>query len=353
MHCHRLTSCLMLLSCLLVLLTGCEREPAGQYVEISGTDDAQKQGMRLVSLAPALSQMVVDLGQSNLLVGVARNDDAAPVGLPIVGDIMDINSEALLATKPTHVLLMLTKEGVPARLKELADRANFQIIAYPSPLSMEEIGLILLDENEFMAGLTGQNPTTGKTPSLGTVLNQQIRAQQLKLTMLMRLGKLGQLTARESRPRVLLVLGTNPLMAVGPGTVHHQLLTTINANNAAGEATVGAPTFDREKLLDILPEVVVFLSPKAAELGDLTTDPRLAIFKGLAIPAVENKRIALVNEPTGMLPSTSIDRVAAALTKAVYPHLAAQVDALMREDFFAGDATNTPTPAATPAPVAP
>ncbi len=343
----------MMLSCLVSLMLGCEREPAAQYIELKG-DDA-KQGMRLVSLAPALSQMVVDLGQSNLLVGVARNDDAAPVGLPIVGDIMDINSEALLATKPTHVLLMLTKEGVPPRLKELAQRGNFEIVAYPSPLSIDEIGLVLLDENEFVAGLTGQSPSAGKTPSLGTVLNQQIRAQQVKLTMLMRLGKLGQLTARESRPRVLLVLGTNPLMAVGPGTVHHQLLTTINASNAAGDAKVGAPTFDRERLLEILPEVVVFLAPKAAELGDMASDPRLAVFKGLAIPAVENNRIALANEPTGMLPSTSVDRVAAALTKAIYPHLAAQVDELMREDFFASEAA-PPTPAATtpaPEPVAP
>ncbi|NJL30995.1 MAG: hypothetical protein HC898_04855 [Phycisphaerales bacterium] len=286
MH-HRYLTLLLLTFCMSLLLAGCD-DSASQYVEI--TDRDKRPAMRLVTLAPALSQMIVDIDQAHLLAGVSRSDDAAPVGLPIVGDIMDIQSEALLAAKPTHVLIMLTKEGVPTRLQDLARRSDFQIVAYPSPTSMAEIGTILLDEAEFVTGLTGIAPpappatapsTTGgseptppavteqaKTPSIGTLLNQPLRAQRVKLTMLMRLGKLGQLTAEQKRPRVLLVLGTNPVMVVGPNTVHHQLLTTLNALNAAGDASVGAPTYDRENCLKQRPMSLCCFRPKPLTWGN-------------------------------------------------------------------------------------
>ncbi|NJL30996.1 MAG: hypothetical protein HC898_04860 [Phycisphaerales bacterium] len=53
----------------------------------------------------------------------------------------------------------------------------------------------------------------------------------------------------------------------------------------------------------------------------------------------------LVNHPLAMLPSSSIDRVAAELAKAIYPDLAVQIDSLMKEDFF----SDTDPPAASPA----
>ena len=42
--------------------------------------------MRLVTLAPALTQMVIDLDEANALVGIAENDMVAPPGLPVVGN---------------------------------------------------------------------------------------------------------------------------------------------------------------------------------------------------------------------------------------------------------------------------
>ena len=70
---------------------------------------------------------------------------------------------------------------------------------------------------------------------------------------------------------MLMVIGVNPLMASGPGTVHDELLSYCGARNAAGNALVGAPVYDKERLLDANPGVVLFLLPQAAALGSIVT----------------------------------------------------------------------------------
>ena len=89
---------------------------------------------------------------------------------------------------------------------------------------------------------------------------------------------------------------------------------------------MAAPTFDREKLLSIKPDVILIFDPKGQPLGDIDADSRLADFKGLEIPAVTQGRIVLIDDAGAMLPSSRIDRIAATLAKAIHPGLEAKLD---------------------------
>lgn len=329
---------------LAAVVGGCGRSPE-EGGPLTGEGPMEEQVPRIVTLAPALTQMVVDLGLEQWLVGVSRHDEAAPPGVPVVGDILDLNMEALLSVRPTHVLAMQTREGLPGPLKELAEQGRFALASWPSPQSIEEVGQILLDERELL----GEGERVERA-SLGAILGVRERAMEVKLRMMSRLAQLSRLTASRSsaRPRVLLVLGTDPLGAVGPGTVHHQLLTTVNAINALEEAGSGYVVLEREKLLAINPDVILLLLPGAPGLGSLEKDARLAVFRGLEITAVQKRQIRLVAEPGILLPSSNLDRIAAALAAGIWPELKPEIDQILQVSPWAEKAGAEAPPSQTP-----
>jgi vitamin B12 transport system substrate-binding protein len=276
-------------------------------------------GPRLVTIAPALSQMVVDLGLADEIVGVAEYETAAPPGLPVVGNYNAVSTEILLSIRPTHVLMMVGPGGPPGRLSGLAKDGLFELHTFPFPLSIGDIGRVLYDEA----------PADGAGPSLGEALGVPGRAMALKMRMLRELAAIGSLTADLDKPTVLLVIGTGPVMVSGPGTVHDELLGFAGALNAAGDATVTAPEYGRESLLALSPQVILFLQPDSPGLKD--GDPRLASFAGLPIPAMEDGRVSVINDPLVLLPSTSITRICAEMAKAIHPEVARQIDRAMAE----------------------
>jgi vitamin B12 transport system substrate-binding protein len=297
-------------------IAGCAEESPPPSV----TDEPNETRPRLVTVAPALSQMIVELGLSDSIVGVAEYETAAPPGLPIVGNYTAVNVELLLATRPTHVLMMVGPGGPPTRLSDLAGQGLFELHTFPFPLSIQDISRVLYDELSVEdAG-----------PSLGEALGVPEAALALKLRMLRQLAAISSITKPLDKPSVLLVIGTRPVMVCGPGTVHDELLGFVGALNAAADATVTAPEYDRESLLALSPEVVLFLQPNAPELKD--GDPRLATFADLPIPAIQSGRMHVINDPLVLLPSTSITRICAEMAKAIHPEIADQIDRVMAGD---------------------
>lgn len=277
------------------------------------------QSPRLVTLAPALSQMLVDLGLAEAIVGVSEHDAAAPQGLPVVGNYTAVDTEALLSIQPTHVLMMAGPAGAPPRLQELADEGLFELSVFPFPLSIRDIERVLQDDNP------------SDPHDLGTALGMTQQAMALKLRLLKQLAAIQAVTAGRDKPMVLLVLGTEPtVLASGPGTVHDELLGFAGGLNAVVDAAVTAPEYDRESLLAIKPDVVLLLMPNAPALTQ--GDARLAVFEGLPIPAVEQGCVYLLNDPLILLPSTSVGHVCAEMAKAIHPDLADAIDAAVTQD---------------------
>ncbi len=310
---------LLLVLCGAAGASGCDRQPAPEST--APASDASRPttaALRIISLAPALSQMIIDLGLGEQLVGVASFDDAAPHGLPVVGNFLEVNTERLLALRPTHVLTMAGQKGVPDQLYALQKQLGFQLGAWDYPPHVHEAMDVLWQEGQ---------------PSVGSVLERPEQAKALRARTLAQLEALQKLTADQVRPRVLLVLGVGPVMACGPGTVFNDLLVDyVGGVNAAEEASITAPVYDREKLLLLQPEVILLLEPNAPPLGDLATDDRLREFRGLDLPAVQAGRIALLNDPLVYLPTTTLPRVAAAMARAIHPQLADKIDQLQRPD---------------------
>lgn len=293
---------------------------------------------KVVTFAPALTQMLRDLKMEDQLVGVSENDDAAPKSLPVVGNFLSPDAEKLVKIKPTHVLMMVGLEGPPARIVELSKSLGFELVAYRYPASFLEIGDILAE-----SPVSTTEPSAVNAPeSLGKLFKRETMAKTLKYSMLARLTRIADAVKSDQDPSVLVVIGTGPLMASGPKTVFDDVLPFAGGRNAAWDSRVPAPTYDREKLLTVKPEVILLVQPNGMPLKSIEEDSRLAELRGLDIPAVKNNRVHLVNDPLAMLPSTSLPRVVAAMAKAIHPSRAKAIDEAMSSPIVAGRSTTAP-----------
>lgn len=293
---------------------------------------------KIVTFAPALTQMLRDLKMDDQIVGVGENDDAAPKGLPVVGNFLSPDAEKLVKIKPTHVLMMVGLEGPPARIVELSKSLGFELITYRYPASFWEVGDILAES---------QTPATEPAvvvlpPSLGKVFKRETQARVLRHSMLERLTRIANAVKSDQEPSVLVVIGTGPLMASGPKTVFDDVLPFAGGRNAAWDSRVPAPTYDREKLLTVKPDVILLVQPNGAPLKSVDEDSRLAELRGLDIPAVKNNRVHLINDPLAMLPSSSLPRVVAAIAKAIHPSRAKAIDEALSSSIVAGKPATAP-----------
>lgn len=271
--------------------------------------------LRVVSLSPALTQIAVDLGRADWIVGVATYDSALPMA-PQVGNYLAPNLEALLSLRPDLLLVMAGKEGVHPQLAQLVKRQSLRLASFPVPHSVKDV-LALIGGTEGRGGL-------------GAVLGAQERAAEFAAELRASLDALRAVTSRAPVRRVLLVINTHPLWASGPDTVEDDLLSCCGGVNALQDARTVAVAVDRERLLAAQPQVVVLLSANAPPLDSLNSDPRLAEFRGLDIPAMRDGRIVLLSDPKVMLvQSSALRTIAVQLAKAIHPELSDQIDAAL------------------------
>jgi ABC-type Fe3+-hydroxamate transport system substrate-binding protein len=114
--------------------------------------------------------------------------------------------------------------------------------------------------------------------------------------------------------RVLLLFGTSPAGALGPGSYHHEILVGLGASPAI---TRGAPfmTLDKEDLLHLAPEAIILIQPRWPGTPEGARDPealrgRLRKLAALDLPALRTGRVALIDDPMALVPGTNLVEVA-------------------------------------------
>lgn len=335
----------------------------GSQVQLPEGDD-QGPGLRIVSLSPALTQMIEVMDGGSAIVGVDDSHEQVFPNLdkPTVGSYSQLRTEMIIGLRPTHVVTLAGQEGPPEALTRLAETAGFKLVTFPYPTSVRDVRAIMIGE---VVGAGAEQRLISERSIAGILGNDS--GFMTANDMLEQLGRIGTLSDRVAtpgrKPRVLLVFALEPrIQASGPETVLHDVLTQYaggynaaipdlkplspaqiaaitdpekrrEAIMAASEdpaKKVGpAPTFDRERLLEAKPDVILLLLPGAPPLKPISEDPRLANLRGLDIPAVTQSRVVLIDDATVQLPGVTLPVIAAKMTKAIYPELAEEIDALL------------------------
>jgi len=191
---------------------------------------------RVVSLAPSLSEIVVELGAADLLVGVLDGGErpAALATLPSVGQYGQLNIERLLSLKPDLILLWPGSVG-PAQREQL-QRLNIPVYV-AEPHSLEQ----LATQVQAIAGQLGR-------AAAGRQLAAQLRQ---------RLAELRQRYQRAEPLRVFYQVWNQPLYTVGGGQIISDALSVCGARNVFDDLTLPAPQVSIESVLQRDPELIL------------------------------------------------------------------------------------------------
>ena len=233
--------------------------------------------LKIVSLAPTLTEIVCELGACERLVGVTDYCTHPPRvrTLPKVGGYINPNLETVLSLKPDLVLALPEHQDTAARLETLGVRVttlrnwDLQDIFQ----SIEILGKLLA------------------TPEAAQRLSADLHKRQAALTRL-----------RDTPPTCLLVLGhgvTDRLIkevyVVGRNGFLNEMLQLAGGRNACTQSIPFFPKLGQEALLQIDPDVVIELVPEE-RVSETQKALKKAAWKTLShLKAIRNNRYFIIN----------------------------------------------------------
>ena len=195
-----------LLPCLCLLLAACSS---------GGHDAVDANAPRIVSMSPALTEMVVELGGGRFIVGRSAFCQSVKAEVPVVGDLLNVHWEHLARVRPTHVLVQTSEPMLDPSLRALAARRGWQLIAHPL-IGTDDIRSAMHDLPEQL-GLPDIDAGVARNRADGfEQMIEQIIAQ-------------GPVVDDE---RILLVSPMEPPLAWGTGTYLGQIAQQMGAVNA-------------------------------------------------------------------------------------------------------------------------
>lgn len=279
---------------LLLLASGCGR--AGPEGGGGGGDGHADVGPRIVAFSPAVGVIVRDLGLAHRVVGRHDYDVVLDPGVPTVGHQEHVDYEALLRARPTHVFTQWGSRDLPATFVRLAGERGWVVL---------DVRLLSLDDvargaDEIAAALSPWVEPARAEPGARVLAAARRRGE-----------------GYASVGRVLLLGAVQPAGALGPGSVHHELLVRLGGVPALADGAAWVE-LSPEDVLRLSPDAVVLLQPRAYGEPPGATDaaaPALGVLAELETPAKRRGRFALIDHPLGLLPSTSMAEVCEELAR--------------------------------------
>ena len=191
---------------------------------------------RVVSLAPSLSEIVMELGAADVLVGVLDGGErpAALANVPSVGRYGQLDMERLLSLKPDLILLWPGSVG-PAQREQLQ---HLNIPVYiAEPHSLEQL--------------------TTQVQAIADPLGRADAGRQLAAQLRQRLAALRHRYQRPQPLRVFYQVWNQPLYTVGGGQIISDALNVCGARNVFDDLKLPAPQVSIESVLQRDPELIL------------------------------------------------------------------------------------------------
>jgi iron complex transport system substrate-binding protein len=258
---------------------------------------------RIVSLVPAVTEMLFAIGAGRQVVAVSSYDHfpAEVEALPKVGALIDPDTERILSLRPTLVVVYGSQNDVEARFKK-AGIATFN----------------------YRHGVTDAILGTFDTiTALGAATGHQAQARELVVRMTSSLDKLRMQVAGRDRPRTLLVIGRQPktlqgIYVAGGSGFLNEMLELAGGENVFEDIKRESVQPSSETLLRRAPDVLLEL--RATEPAGNYPGGDLEVWNTLAsIPAVQHQRVQVLVGDRVVVPGPRLAEGAEAIARVLHP----------------------------------
>jgi iron complex transport system substrate-binding protein len=256
---------------------------------------------RVVSLVPATTEMLFDMGEGGRLIGVGSYDRFPPEvdRLPRLGGLLDPNVERLLALKPDLVVVYDTQTDLRRQL----ERAGIPMFPY----SLR--GLADVADTMRMLG-----------QRIGAGTSGNLAADRLES----RLAAIRQRVASRPRPRTLLIFGREPgslrgINASGGYGFLHDLLDLAGGADVLADIRQPAVAMSSEMVIARAPEVIIEIH-YGDSLKSLRIDRERQVWRALpSVPAVRAGRLHLLSGDEFVVPGPRVVVAAERFARALHP----------------------------------
>jgi iron complex transport system substrate-binding protein len=255
---------------------------------------------RIISLVPAVTEMLFAIGAGDAVVGVSSYETFPPEALtrPKVGALVDPDFERILTLRPDLVIVYESHDELMRRL----DRASIPYYRY------RHSGLA--DVTATLRELGARAGHLGDAERAATRIEAELAAVQKSV-------------AGRRRPRTALLFGREPgalrgIYASGGVGFLHDLLLLAGAENAFADIARPGVQVTTEMLLARAPEAIVEIRA-AKGWNDERRLAELAVWRTLpGLPAVKNNRVHLLTEEALSIPGPRVIVAARALASALH-----------------------------------
>lgn len=250
---------------------------------------------RIVSLTPALTEILFAVGAGDRVVGVTDYCDYPPEAKsrPKIGGYVNPSVEAVVALKPD---LVVVSPGPGNRDAALAmRRAGLRVEVVAAETLEESLAAI-----ELVARLCGDETS-------GRVLAARVRG---------RLDAIARRVAGEPRVPTLFCIQIDPIIAAGSDTLPAQLLEIAGGRNVVREPRY--PRLGLESVVAAKPQVILQARMDVPAAGG--EGPEEAFWKRWPqIPAVAAKRIVVLDGGLALRPGPRVADAAEQLAAILHP----------------------------------
>ncbi len=221
--------------------------------------------MRIVSLAPSVTETLFALNAGPSVIGVSDYCDYPPEvrRLPRVGSFLTPNLEAIIALRPTLVIGLWLSSDV-RQIRALKS------MGYP----------VLLIKDGSLAEIDNS------IEAVGARIGREIEARDLVAQIRRQITSVRERLATVKSERALMLVGHQPIVAVGRGTYLDELLQIAHAENIAAPANEEWPHLSMEYIIAMRPEVIL-----DGSMGNDPSSSNTFWEKYPTIPAVRERRV--------------------------------------------------------------
>lgn len=279
-----------------------QASPALQPAPSHGPGGAPRRTpQRIVSLVPAVTEMLYAIGAGPRMVGVSSFDTYPPEvkALPKVGGLLDPDFERIISLKPNLVVISETHEELGAKL------AQAGIATFPYALG----------------DLANVSRTIGR---LGAATGFEWQASLVTKTIESRLDAVRERVNSRPKIRTMLVFGRQPgslreiFVSGGIGFLH-DLVELAGGTNAFGGVRREAVQATTEAILGAAPEVIVELRYGRPFTSGQLEHERQSWNALSAVPAVRSGRVYILVGDELVVPGPRVADTAERIARALHP----------------------------------
>ena len=262
---------------------------------------AAPQQQRIVSLVPALTELLFAIGVGSSVIGVS-NFDAFPPDvsrLPRVGALLDPDTERILSLRPTLVLIYGSQTDLQAQLR----RAGIRTYVYRHG---------------------GIRTIYQSLQELGDATDHRPQADRVVRDLRARIDAVRTRVAGRPRPRVLLVIGRQPktlreIYVSGGRGFLHEMLDIAGGQNVFADIARESAQPSQETLIARAPEVVIEVHAEGM-FKTSTAEAERAVWSSLpSLPAVRNRRVHVLIGQYLVVPGPRFAEATETLARTLHP----------------------------------